>query len=273
MTGVKICTEGECIHRRGAETQRRVAREFTERKGKRINRWVRRGRGGWFEGLTGWLKGGRIPRYRGEAVRFEFQMEDELNSTSGNGSGRDIQEAVGGILRAIGEDPSREGLAQTPERVARMFKDLTSGYQISPEELINGAIFQSTYDEMVVVRDIEFYSLCEHHLLPFFGHCHVAYVPSGRIIGLSKMPRIVDAFSKRLQVQERLTWEIAEFLNLSLKPMGTAVVMEAVHLCTMMRGVRKHDTRMVTSSMVGAFKRDERTRNEFMNFIRPGNGK
>jgi GTP cyclohydrolase I len=176
------------------------------------------------------------------------------------------------LLKAVGEDPGREGLRKTPDRIARMYKELTAGYSITPEALINGALFESQYDEMVVVKGIEFYSLCEHHLLPFFGNCHIAYIPSGRIIGLSKIPRIVDAYARRVQIQERLTWQIADFVNTALRPMGTAVSMEAEHLCMMMRGVKKANAKMVTNSMLGCFKRDERTRNEFMSLIRSGNG-
>ena len=178
-----------------------------------------------------------------------------------------IESAVREILLEIGEDPEREGLKGTPERIARMFKELTMGYRVSPAEIINGAIFDIKYDEMVVVKDIEFYSLCEHHLLPFFGTCHVAYIPNGKIIGLSKIPRIVEVFSRRLQVQERMTVDIANFLGDILKPEGVAVVAEAYHLCMAMRGIKKGSARMLTSAMQGVFKEDERTRIEFLSFI------
>lgn len=179
-----------------------------------------------------------------------------------------IENAVREILIEIGEDPEREGLLKTPDRVHRMYKELTSGYDVNPSELVNGAIFEEKYDEMVIVRDIQYYSLCEHHLLPFFGKCHVAYVPNGKIIGLSKIPRIVEVFSRRLQVQERMTIEIADLLNRVLNPDGVAVVVEGYHLCMAMRGVRKSEANMLTSSMLGIFKRDERTRAEFLSLIR-----
>lgn len=179
-----------------------------------------------------------------------------------------IEEAVRNILTEIGEDPTRDGLLDTPNRIRRMYKELTSGYDASPQKLINGAVFEESYDEMVIVRDIEFYSLCEHHLLPFFGKCHVAYVPDGYIIGLSKVPRIVEAFARRLQVQERMTTQIAELLNDSLHPKGVAVVAEGYHLCMSMRGVKKAEVNMLTSAMLGVFKSDERTRTEFLSLIK-----
>lgn len=178
-----------------------------------------------------------------------------------------IEKAVREILHEIGEDPERQGLKDTPNRISKMYRELTAGYGVSPHEMINGAIFDIKYDEMVVVRDIEFYSLCEHHLLPFFGACHVAYVPNGKIIGLSKIPRIVEAFSRRLQVQERMTIEIADLLNDVLKPDGVAVVAEGYHLCMAMRGIKKAEAKMITSAMLGVFKEDERTRMEFLSFI------
>lgn len=178
-----------------------------------------------------------------------------------------IEKAVREILLEIGENPERQGLKDTPDRISRMYGELTAGYGVSPHEIINGAIFDIKYDEMVVVKDIEFYSLCEHHLLPFFGTCHVAYVPNGKIIGLSKIPRIVEMFSRRLQVQERMTIEIADLLNEVLKPDGVAVVAEGYHLCMAMRGIKKAEARMITSAMHGAFKEDERTRMEFLSFI------
>lgn len=178
-----------------------------------------------------------------------------------------MQEAVRDILRSVGEDPEREGLRGTPERVRRMYEELLAGYSVDPIALVNDALFEVKYDEMVIVRDIEFYSLCEHHLLPFVGHAHVAYVPRGKIIGLSKIPRVVDMFARRLQVQERLTRQIADLLTEVLHPQGVAVVLEAVHLCSMMRGVKKANARMVTSAMGGVFKRDPRTRAEFLEHI------
>jgi GTP cyclohydrolase IA len=178
-----------------------------------------------------------------------------------------LEEAVRTLLAEIGEDPRREGLARTPERVRRMYDELTAGYHVDPDVLINGACFDVAYDEMVVVRDIEFFSLCEHHLLPFIGKAHVGYLPKGRVIGLSKIPRIVDMYAQRLQVQERLTVQVADFLMERLEPKGVGCVIEATHLCTMMRGVKKQEATMVTSSMVGTFRRDARTRAEFMGLI------
>ncbi|MBN2548610.1 MAG: GTP cyclohydrolase I FolE [Anaerolineales bacterium] len=181
-----------------------------------------------------------------------------------------IQDAVAHILAAIGEDPAREGLNNTPERVARMYAELLDGYRQDPVALLNGALFDETYDEMVVVRDIEFYSLCEHHLLPFLGRAHVAYLPRGRVVGLSKIPRIVDMFARRLQVQERMTRQIAEFIDGILNPLGVAVVIEGLHLCATMRGVKKHDARMITSAMMGAFRTHLATRQEFLDNISRG---
>lgn len=171
------------------------------------------------------------------------------------------------ILAAIGEDPAREGLRKTPQRVDQALRYLTSGYQQSAEKLLNGALYEVRYDEMVIVKDIEVFSLCEHHLLPFFGKCHVAYIPDGKIIGLSKIPRLVDMYAKRLQVQERLTMQIAETIQAKVNPQGVAVVIEAQHLCMIMRGVEKQNSVAVTSSMLGAFKDDQNTRNEFLNLI------
>ena len=181
-----------------------------------------------------------------------------------------LEEAVKTLLVEIGEDPSREGLARTPGRVRRMYDELTAGYHVDPDALINDACFTVDYDEMVVVRDIEFFSLCEHHLLPFIGKAHVGYLPRGRVVGLSKIPRIVDMYAQRLQVQERLTVQVADFLMEKLEPKGVACVIEATHLCTMMRGVKKQEATMVTSSMVGTFRRDARTRAEFMGLIGRG---
>lgn len=180
------------------------------------------------------------------------------------------QQAVTQLLAAVGEDPNREGLQDTPERVARMYAELLSGYWIDPVTLVNGALFEETYDEMVIVRDIEYYSLCEHHMLPFIGRAHVAYFPHGKVIGLSKIPRIVDMFARRLQVQERMTRQIAEFIDNLLNPYGVAVVVEGLHLCATMRGVKKHDARMTTSAMYGAFRKNLATRQEFLENISRG---
>lgn len=181
-----------------------------------------------------------------------------------------IREAVENILLAIGEDPKREGLLNTPNRVARMYLELLEGYRMDPVALINDALFEENYDEMVIVRDIEFYSLCEHHMLPFIGRAHVAYLPRGRVLGLSKIPRVVDMFARRLQVQERMTRQIAEFIQGLLHPLGVAVVVEGLHLCATMRGVKKHDARMTTSAMLGAFRTNLATRQEFLEFISRG---
>ena len=181
--------------------------------------------------------------------------------------GSQIPEAIRTLLGELGEDPAREGLVGTPERVQRMYAELTDGYQIDPDSLLNGAAFDVDYDEMVVVRDIEFFSLCEHHLLPFFGRAHVGYLPRGRVIGLSKIPRIVDMYAHRLQVQERMTQQVATFLMERLAPKGVGCVVEATHLCTVMRGVRKQNATMVTSAMLGTFRRDAKTRTEFLTFI------
>jgi GTP cyclohydrolase I len=181
-----------------------------------------------------------------------------------------IEEAVNQMLIAFGENPTRKGLSRTPERVAKMYTELLSGYRVDPIKIVNDALFEVTYDEMVVVRDIEFYSMCEHHMLPFMGRAHVAYLPSGRVIGLSKIPRIVDVFAHRLQVQERMTRQIADFINDALMPKGVGVVVEALHLCTMMRGVKKQNARMTTSAVHGAFRRSLATRQEFFDNISRG---
>jgi GTP cyclohydrolase IA len=180
------------------------------------------------------------------------------------------RESVFELIKALGEDPEREGLKRTPERVARMYSELLSGYNTDPEKFINGALFNIDYDEMVIVRDIEFYSLCEHHMLPFIGRAHVAYLPAGKVIGLSKIPRVVNMYARRLQVQERLTRQIADFLSDAVKPHGVAVVVEAMHMCSMMRGVKKHDARMTTSAMHGSFRTNPATRQEFLNHIERG---
>ncbi len=172
------------------------------------------------------------------------------------------------LLENLGEDPQRNGLQDTPKRVAKSFAFLTKGYQQNIDELLNGALFPIEYDEMVIVRDIDFFSLCEHHLLPFFGKCHVGYIPNKHVVGLSKIPRVVDAFSRRLQVQERLTVQIAHTLQNKLKPHGVGVVMEARHLCMSMRGVERQNTVAVTSEMLGVFRKQQQTRDEFLKLIR-----
>ena len=179
-----------------------------------------------------------------------------------------IQEAVRNILVEIGEDPNRQGLLDTPYRVAKMYKEVTTGYQADPYKIINNAIFDVEYDEMVVVANIEYYSLCEHHMLPFFGVVHVGYIPKGKVVGLSKIPRIVDMFARRLQIQEKMTTQIANLLNETLQPDGVGVVVEGQHMCMMMRGVQKDKAKMITSAMLGSFRDDEKTRNEFLNLIR-----
>jgi len=186
-----------------------------------------------------------------------------------NSQGEDKFEGlVRDMLRLLGEDPKREGLQRTPVRVAKSLRYLTQGYQNDAKEILAHAVFNEPYDEMVIVKDVEIFSLCEHHLLPFYGKAHVAYITNGKIIGLSKIPRLVEVFSRRLQVQERLTTQIAECLMDALKPKGVAVVIEALHLCMSMRGVKKADAYTITSSMLGAFRRDARSRSEFLSLIR-----
>ena len=175
---------------------------------------------------------------------------------------------VQALLREIGEDPTRDGLEQTPNRVAKAFRFFTQGYQQNPQEVLSEALFEVSYDEMVLVKDIEFYSLCEHHLLPFFGRAHVAYIPNGKVLGLSKVARLVEIFARRLQVQERLTVEVAETIEKELSPRGVAVVIEAIHLCMMMRGVQQQNSFAITSSLRGVFQDDSKTRSEFMELIR-----
>jgi GTP cyclohydrolase IA len=179
-----------------------------------------------------------------------------------------MQELIRRLLAEMGEDPAREGLLDTPRRVEKAYNFLTSGYSADIDQVLNNALFAVDYSEMVIVKDIDFYSLCEHHLLPFFGKCHVAYIPSTRVIGLSKIPRIVDVFARRLQVQERLTNQIAETINAKISPVGVAVVMEATHLCMSMRGVEKQNSFAVTSAMLGAFRENARTRMEFLELIK-----
>ena len=203
----------------------------------------------------------------------------EAIKTSGNGSTtqehtnelerkENIELAVRMILANVGEDPSRQGLEGTPDRIARMYSEVLGGYDVDIEKLINGALFDVAYDEMIVVKDIEFYSMCEHHMLPFFGRAHVAYIPTDKVVGLSKIPRIVEMFARRLQVQERMTRQIADTIDEILNPQGVAVVIEGNHMCSMMRGVKKQEASMVTSAMLGCFKNSDKTRNEFLNHLR-----
>jgi GTP cyclohydrolase I len=205
-------------------------------------------------------------------------MEDSMHSIeaaaellSGVGVAKpEIEAAIGQLLNAFGEDVNREGLERTPERVARMYDELLAGYRVDPYALINEAVFEVDYDDMIIVRDIEFYSMCEHHLLPFIGKAHVAYIPDGKVIGLSKIPRVVDLFARRLQVQERMTAQISEFLQAAIHPLGVAVVVEGMHLCSKIRGVKKANARMVTSCMIGAFRENQATRQEFMFHLERG---
>ena len=194
---------------------------------------------------------------------LEPGWEDKIDFSS-------IETAIEKLIVAVGEDPTREGLQKTPARVARMYAELFAGYRTDTIALINSAIFNVQYDEMVIVRDIEFYSLCEHHMLPFIGRVHVAYIPDGKVLGLSKIPRIVEMYARRLQVQERMTRQIADFISDLLHPQGVAVVIEAMHLCSMMRGVKKHNARMTTSAMHGAFRANLATRQEFLDNISRG---
>jgi GTP cyclohydrolase I len=178
-----------------------------------------------------------------------------------------METSVRVLLEAIGEDPDRQGLQRTPQRVAKAYAELTAGYHVDTEALVNDAIFDVSYDEMVLVKDIDFFSLCEHHLLPFYGKAHVAYIPNGKVIGLSKIPRIVEMFARRLQVQERMTQEIADFLSDTLSPQGVAVVVEGQHMCAAMRGIKKANARMTTSAMLGSFKHNPQTRAEFLDHV------
>ncbi len=204
-------------------------------------------------------------------VEHKMEIEAAAELFGGVGVARpEIENAIRDLLVAVGEDPERDGLDRTPERVARMYDELLAGYRVDPEKMINDAIFDVDYDEMVLVRDIEFYSLCEHHMLPFIGKAHVAYLPNGKVIGLTKIPRIVDLFARRLQVQERLTRQISDLLDTTLHPHGVAVVVEGLHLCSMMRGVKKANARMVTSALSGTFSDNEVTRQEFLGHIARG---
>ncbi len=216
-----------------------------------------------------------------------FKLDDVVkNGRAGNGNGNghhaaitpnaavtlqdaNVQEIYAELLRRLGEDPTRDGLVSTPRRMEKSMAFLTQGYGQTVEEVLHGALFEVDYDEMVMVKDIEFYSMCEHHLLPFFGKAHIAYVPNGKVVGLSKLPRMVDVFARRLQVQERLTQQIAEAIEEAIAPQGVGVVIEAQHLCMMMRGVQKQSSLTVTSSMRGVFKTQLQTRNEFLSLVGP----
>jgi GTP cyclohydrolase I len=193
----------------------------------------------------------------------ELKLNDELQQ----GKGESIADLVRVMLSRIGEDPAREGLRRTPERFERALRYLTSGYHQDPEKVLNGAMFSVCYDQMVVVKDIDLFSLCEHHILPFFGKCHVAYLPDKRVVGLSKIPRLVNMFSRRLQIQERLTNQIAQAIQKVIQPLGVGVVIEARHLCMVMRGVEKYRTETITSAMLGAFRENQQTREEFLSLI------
>ncbi len=194
-------------------------------------------------------------------------FRNEILDVSDQECSYDIECAVGMILEAIGEDPTREGLVKTPGRIARMYEELTAGYHVDPERLINDAIFDVEYNEMVLVKDIDYYSMCEHHMLPFMGKAHVAYIPNGKVIGLSKIPRVVEMFARRLQVQERMTQQIADFLDETLHPKGVAVVVEGLHMCSAMRGVKKANARMSTSAMLGEFEDHQHIRDEFFSHV------
>lgn len=206
-------------------------------------------------------------------VNHDVEIEAAAELFGGVGVAQpEIEKAVRQLLDAFGEDVCRDGLERTPERVARMYDELLAGYRVDPEAMINEALFDVDYNEMVIVKDIEFYSLCEHHMLPFIGRAHVAYIPNGKVIGLSKIPRIVDLFARRLQVQERMTRQISDFLETVLHPQGVAVVVEGLHLCSMMRGVKKANSRMVTSALCGTFQENDVTRKEFLDHIARSGG-
>ena len=208
-----------------------------------------------------------------EEIETEIGEDGESTASDIAGTGAltgpdgPVEEAVRQILTEIGEDPDRPGLRGTPDRVHRMYAELTAGYHVNPDRLLNGAVFAEPYSEMVVVKDIPFYSLCEHHLLPFFGNASVAYIPRGRVVGLSKIPRIVEMYARRLQIQERLTKQVAEFLDERLNPQGVGVVVEATHLCAVMRGIRKPGTVMTTAAVLGLFRTRDRTRAEFYSHL------
>ena len=198
---------------------------------------------------------------RPDAVTKPEDLEQTLASDP-------IAEAMRNVLRELGEHPEREGILKTPARVAKSLRFLTSGYKQDVDDVLNGALYSVAYDEMVIVKDIEVFSLCEHHLLPFFGRCHVAYIPNGKVIGLSKIPRLIDVFARRLQVQERLTVQIAETIMEKIKPQGVGVIIEARHLCMIMRGVEKQNSIAVTSHMLGEFRESEMTRSEFLRLVK-----
>jgi GTP cyclohydrolase I len=207
-----------------------------------------------------------MPKMQTDPSEFDI-FRDDISDRTSQGCEDDIECAVRSILEAIGEDVKREGLQRTPLRVARMYEEMTAGYNVDPVKLVNEAVFAVDYDQMVVVRDIDFASLCEHHLLPFLGKAHVAYIPNGKVIGLSKIPRVVEMFARRLQLQERMTQQIAAFLEETLQPRGVGVVVEALHLCMAIRGVKKANARMITSAVRGSFKENLNTRNEFFAHI------
>jgi GTP cyclohydrolase I len=223
-------------------------------------------------GIDAAIATGDVPSQGGEwelnALAGPRNRAGSLDGQDRNGRKEQIEAAVRAILTNVGEDADRQGLQRTPHRVAKMYDEILAGYETDPEALVNDALFDVEYDEMIVVKDIEYFSMCEHHMLPFFGRAHVAYIPSDKIIGLSKIPRIVEMFARRLQVQERMTREIAELIEEVLEPQGVAVVLEGSHMCSMMRGVKKEHARMVTSTMLGCFKNSEKTRNEFMQHLR-----
>lgn len=202
-----------------------------------------------------------------EEINGGFTDEREFDSEDNDSSDKKMEDLVSKILVELGEDPKREGLVRTPERVAQAYKFLTKGYKEDENKLLNNATFNVSYDEIVIVKDIDFYSLCEHHILPFYGKCHVAYIPDKKVIGLSKIPRIIEMYSRRLQVQERMTKQIGDLLFRFLKPHGVAVVCEARHLCMMMRGVEKQNSVATTSCMLGEFRENAKTRDEFLRLI------
>ena len=202
------------------------------------------------------------PQHPGQTAAAQARQAEPLTLKQAS-----LREIYAEVLQRVGENPARDGLVNTPKRVEESLKFLTRGYDRTVEQVINGALFDVDYDEMVIVKDIEFYSMCEHHLLPFFGRAHVAYVPQGKVIGLSKIPRVVDVFARRLQVQERLTRQVAEAIEDAIQPQGVAVILEAQHLCMMMRGVEKQSSQTVTSAMLGVFKTQTQTRNEFLSLV------
>ena len=207
------------------------------------------------------LSVGEDVKDRGNGHHPEEKVDETIRKAN-------IEASVRHILTNVGEDPDRQGLEGTPDRIARMYDEVLGGYNVDLDKLVNGALFDVAYDEMIVVKDIEFYSMCEHHMLPFFGKAHVAYIPSEKVIGLSKIPRIVEMFGRRLQVQERMTRQIADTIDEILSPQGVAVVVEGSHMCSMMRGVKKQEASMVTSAMLGCFKKSDKTRNEFLSHLR-----